>query len=614
MIAEYLKQILSARYGKDVRQAIHDSINELDGVARTAQNSATSASQIAIAQASQAVNASQIATQKAEEAKTYAENASAVTGVEIATKDRAGLVKGGDNYISEDGTLTLTMETTDKTMYNSHGGGVYMKEIGGKTEQRTTTGAQLWSAETTVTVNRLNTYNVSLPVGTYTISCDNVESNDTDRDVCLVYDLTNKEPLVYLNREKGASGTFTLTKAVDKINLYASYDNKVSEGDTATFSNIMLNEGTEKKPWEPYTGKKQSPSPEYPQERKKVVLTGAKSVGKNLLDLSECKPINYEKVTISGDNIIIGADSILYGVRWGKPPLEVGKTYAFSYESVSQHTQNYGFRLAYEDGTYSGMFGASGKVVLVDKPIKQLIFYIGFGATFTTDTVISKPQVELDEKATDFDSYQEKSVILSKPITLNGINDAQDLIVRKDGVWDKNNKFAEADLGALTWYTLTSNGVQLFYSDDIKSVVYSPNYNAKNNLLCNVFTVTSASAVVNADDVIAINNEGRIYVHCSAYTDVTAFKTAMSGNVLCYELKTPTFEPLPTADQIALNSLLSFDGTTHLYFDSEIEPTSLLEYGTSHVGAMTLEAWNKAENNRIRTEELTNALLMMNQG
>ena len=61
-IAEYLKNILSARYGKDVRQSIHDAIVEIDSVADSAQNSAT-----------QSENQAQIATEKAEQASKVAE-------------------------------------------------------------------------------------------------------------------------------------------------------------------------------------------------------------------------------------------------------------------------------------------------------------------------------------------------------------------------------------------------------------------------------------------------------------------------------------------------------------------------------------------------------------
>lgn len=61
---------------------------------------------------------------------------------------------------------------------------------------------------------------------------------------------------------------------------------------------------------------------------------------------------------------------------------------------------------------------------------------------------------------------------------------------------------------------------------------------------------------------------------------------------------------LPTADQIALNSLKTFDGTTYLEIDSPLQPEFVAEYGTSKVGGKTLEALAIARNNEIRISAL----------
>jgi len=131
MISECLKQILSARFGKDVRQSIHDGIKEIDGIARTAQGSATLSAQKAIEKANEALTASQAAIESAKQAKAYADNAQAVAGVSVATQDTAGLVKGGENHIGLDGTLELVVKTTEASMPNSRKGGLLVDEIGG---------------------------------------------------------------------------------------------------------------------------------------------------------------------------------------------------------------------------------------------------------------------------------------------------------------------------------------------------------------------------------------------------------------------------------------------------------------------------------------------------
>ncbi len=147
-IKEYLAQILSARYGKDVRQAIHDSIRDINDIATTAQDSATSSAGTAAAKASEALAASQSATEKAQEAlesaeqaKMYAENASAVTGIEIATEERAGLMKGGENTVDEDGTLVLTRKASGETIIatDSYDAGFEGLKTFGKSVQETGT-------------------------------------------------------------------------------------------------------------------------------------------------------------------------------------------------------------------------------------------------------------------------------------------------------------------------------------------------------------------------------------------------------------------------------------------------------------------------------------------
>jgi hypothetical protein len=98
-------------------------------------------------------------------------------------------------------------------------------------------------------------------------------------------------------------------------------------------------------------------------------------------------------------------------------------------------------------------------------------------------------------------------------------------------------------------------------------------------------------------------------------SDVLADLQAEASNIY-YALDTPTYEVLPLADQVALNSLLTFDDTTYLSIESELEPTYLYEYGTSKVGGYALKSLNTAEANTARlnaietlTSNLASAIL-----
>lgn len=86
-IAEFLSIILAARYGKDVRQSIHDAIEEVDRVADTAQNSATASAKAAAESAQRAGDSATAAAGSAVAASESAQNAanSAQTAAGSAT-------------------------------------------------------------------------------------------------------------------------------------------------------------------------------------------------------------------------------------------------------------------------------------------------------------------------------------------------------------------------------------------------------------------------------------------------------------------------------------------------------------------------------------------------
>lgn len=86
---------------------------------------------------------------------------------------------------------------------------------------------------------------------TYTFSAL-VTSTDVERTTCLVYDTTNAVFLGQINRDVRSSITFTPTKQVNEIRLYASDRQVTSVGDTATFSDIMIEENNTATEYEPY--------------------------------------------------------------------------------------------------------------------------------------------------------------------------------------------------------------------------------------------------------------------------------------------------------------------------------------------------------------------------
>lgn len=144
-------------------------------------------------------------------------------------------------------------------------------ELGGKTEQVSTRGVNLWSKESkiTFTATKQVVFDTPIPAGDYVVSA-NVTSNDEDGAVCLMlfYYTDSGSKGANLTRAGRASAKITFTSDVKHVVLYAGQNANGSANDTATFADIQLEKGSTATAYEPYTGGKPSPSQEYEQEVK----------------------------------------------------------------------------------------------------------------------------------------------------------------------------------------------------------------------------------------------------------------------------------------------------------------------------------------------------------
>ena len=161
----------------------------------------------------------------------------------------------------------------------------------GRTEQVRTTGAQLLD-ESKVEQNNFRAFkyiNLSVGEGTFTLS-SNIPKSSTDSSAYImlisgnVQEISSENTTATNGVYKGQSRTFP------SINGYVTiaYRNDANANNIINFNNYwyMLNKGAEEKTYEPYTGGKPSPSPEYPQGIVSAGESGNIAVevgGKNLL-------------------------------------------------------------------------------------------------------------------------------------------------------------------------------------------------------------------------------------------------------------------------------------------------------------------------------------------
>ena len=130
------------------------------------------------------------------------------------------------------------------------------------------------TSDIAVTHNGIASYILELDAGTYTIS-------GTSKNIRLA--VWNVDTVTAPGNDYGDGSTFTISEK----GMYGVYV-RIENG--TTYSNAiikpMLNLGSEALPFEPYTGGKPSPSPEYPQE---IVSVGERWNGKRKVIV----PLNY---------------------------------------------------------------------------------------------------------------------------------------------------------------------------------------------------------------------------------------------------------------------------------------------------------------------------------
>lgn len=116
-------------------------------------------------------------------------------------------------------------------------------------------------------------FETPIPAGTYTASAI-VESTDTDGSTCLMlfYYADNSTTEVYIGRSpvdstERVSKTFTLAQESTKVRIYAGEGYTPSDGDTATFTKLMIEAGDQMTDYVPYGDESASEEPSDPIEK-----------------------------------------------------------------------------------------------------------------------------------------------------------------------------------------------------------------------------------------------------------------------------------------------------------------------------------------------------------
>ena len=170
-------------------------------------------------------------------------------------------------------------------------------------------------------------------------------------------------------------------------------------------------------------------------------------------------------------------------------------------------------------------------------------FESAYGTTYKNDICINLAWD--NSRNGEYEPYELHSYSLDSDLELRGIPklDANNNLYYDGDVYEPSGvvtrKYGIVDLGSLEWAYITNDGEPYFQTTSIndRKVAFDA-------VLCSKYVTSTLMGTSNLGDkqIVGSSTVKNVFVKDSAYTDATAFKTAMSGVYLVYELATPTTE------------------------------------------------------------------------
>lgn len=379
-----------------------------------------------------------------------------------------------------------------------------------------------------------------LPPGTYTVTDCRIWWSDGTTNV-------------------SKQGTFTIAEPFEVTGIStATYPTGSVVDETL---HPMLNAGAAPKPWEPYTGGKPSPSPEYPQPLD-VTVTGAQLFDSNQLKSATSLGITF---TNNGDG-------------------------SFTTKGTATDYPNIRANIFLRPGTYRAS-GTQGKTLFFARIFSSETDYLDYDNTpfvitgneykvqtyiqvnkgMTADDTIW-PMLNAGPTALPWQPYQSRTASITLTAPLHGIGDVRDRIMCRDGVWGIERQFIPLIFsGSEKWEKTGAVNAEKwrFRNTEYRGIIKAEEAVQKPiKILCDRLKAGSSSNTYSQIECISsgISMDIHIYLDDFSSGDIDAFKAYLASNPITaiFERATPAWEPLPSDTQSALNALTTYTGTTHV--------------------------------------------------
>lgn len=456
--------------------------------------------------------------------------------------------------------------------------------IYGESEQFTTTGKNLLHG-----TKRVQGYNIMGFINDLKPNTQYTYSNSGITDPKAAFKLTayNSQNKSEIDLTKGyirnSKETFTTPENVsDYEELYLA-GNYADAGKNCINNQFQVEEGAVSSPYEPYTGGKPSPSPEYPQEVISKTVSEIKITGNNLIKIEDANKLQ--------NNIYVCREKGFF--------LTKGIKYVFSFNGQSA-TALY----VVKHGEKDAIHYVYQKNTIEYTPTENGLYYFNiYNQSGVTDEQLNSIRLNI-EKDYGYEPYKEQLVTLSSPITLRGVQVQRggnvtidgkqyvsDVVKDKDGVIGVERKsFIQKieNIKGGNFYEDTKTVRMLIPYKVGKTIAYAS--------LCNR-SINLKRSFWNEDIVGYYNDLSNIVIRFSKenFPTLDSVNTYFNENetyVLLFNSET-TFKPLPETDQQAIKAIKSYYHNTiiqtgaytestcvadpKLYIDKKLEPLNAVQ-------------------------------------
>lgn len=470
----------------------------------------------------------------------------------------------------------------------------------GKSMQMSTTGANLLPCSEKEVVTTLKEYKFKnpLPAGGYRVSIKSANRVPvgTTFECAMKYVDGNS---VYRNMSNETKSVIMIaTNAVVSFTIYSDTAYNESNGKTTIFTGLMINAGDVTIPYEPYTGGKPSPSPEYPQEIKSVGQDGEIGVsvdGGNLIKAPfESRENPYKPgytFTQNGVTFTVQDDM---GIKVAGTNTSADKYAQFTAYYLSDDEKP-----KYPAGTYTFSEGATVQIQFASETINKNGtftanekfnvngFYIAIPAGQSVNETVY-PMLNIGSTALPYEPYKPvQTLIIPTPNGLPGIPVSSDgNYTDADGrqwVCDEVDFKKGVYVQRIGKRTITSKDVfhkSGMSTDDV-------NYFSLGNFSLHIGTIGEKDVLMSNCFVAGINHgfgawgkiflssafDGKVYfsVEAQKYPDEETFKqwAVENGLMFLYQLVDIIETPLAAEELSAYKTLCTYSPTTTVINDAE---------------------------------------------